>query len=133
LRQTHSLADHLNGALLPDHGLRLVVPGDKRGGRSSVTSVRIDIEVPECSLPRELNARISGRRGMAQMCHPSPAARAIRNQPGPDGDAPVARAMRSPPAPDARPVMAAATTAHRAKAIPDARRIAIRPKQQRLQ
>jgi molybdate transport system substrate-binding protein len=38
------LADHLNGALLPDHGLRLVVPGDKRGGRSVRDVVRIDIE-----------------------------------------------------------------------------------------
>jgi molybdate transport system substrate-binding protein len=38
------LADHLNGALLPDHGLRLVVPGDKRGGRSVREVVRIDIE-----------------------------------------------------------------------------------------
>jgi hypothetical protein len=38
------LADHLNGALLPDHGLRLVVPGDKRGGRSVRDVVRIDLE-----------------------------------------------------------------------------------------
>jgi molybdate transport system substrate-binding protein len=38
------LADHVNGALLPDHGLRLVVPGDKRGGRSVRDVVRIDIE-----------------------------------------------------------------------------------------
>jgi len=38
------LADHLNGVLLPDHGLRLVVPGDKRGGRSVRDVVRIDIE-----------------------------------------------------------------------------------------
>jgi molybdate transport system substrate-binding protein len=38
------LADHLNGALLPDHALRLVVPGDKRGGRSVRDVVRIDIE-----------------------------------------------------------------------------------------
>ncbi len=38
------LADRLNGALLPDHGLRLVVPGDKRGGRSVRDVVRIDIE-----------------------------------------------------------------------------------------
>jgi molybdate transport system substrate-binding protein len=38
------LADHLNGALLPGHGLRLVVPGDKRGGRSVRDVVRIDIE-----------------------------------------------------------------------------------------
>jgi hypothetical protein len=38
------LADHLNGALLPEHGLRLVVPGDKRGGRSVRDVVRIDIE-----------------------------------------------------------------------------------------
>jgi len=38
------LADHLNGALLPDHALRLVVPGDKRGGRSVRDVIRIDIE-----------------------------------------------------------------------------------------
>jgi molybdate transport system substrate-binding protein len=38
------LADRLNGALLPDHGLRLVVPGDKRGGRSVRDVVRVDIE-----------------------------------------------------------------------------------------
>jgi molybdate transport system substrate-binding protein len=38
------LADHLNGTLLPDHGLRLVVPGDKRGGRSVRDVVRIDID-----------------------------------------------------------------------------------------
>ncbi len=38
------IADHMNGALLPDHALRLVVPGDKRGGRSVRDVVRIDIE-----------------------------------------------------------------------------------------
>jgi hypothetical protein len=38
------LADRLNGALLPDHGLRLVVPEDKRGGRSVRDVVRIDIQ-----------------------------------------------------------------------------------------
>jgi len=38
------LADHMNGAFLPDHGLRLVVPGDKRGGRSVRDVIRIDIE-----------------------------------------------------------------------------------------
>jgi molybdate transport system substrate-binding protein len=38
------IADHLNGAPLPDHALRLVVPGDKRGGRSVRDVVRIDIE-----------------------------------------------------------------------------------------
>lgn len=38
------LADHLNGRSLPDHGLRLVVPGDRRGGRSVRDVVRIDID-----------------------------------------------------------------------------------------
>jgi molybdate transport system substrate-binding protein len=38
------LADHMNGALLPDHALRLVVPGDRRGGRSVRDVVRIDID-----------------------------------------------------------------------------------------
>jgi len=33
----------MNGALLPDHALRLVVPGDRRGGRSVRDVVRIDI------------------------------------------------------------------------------------------
>jgi molybdate transport system substrate-binding protein len=38
------LADHLNGALLPDHALRLIVPGDRRGGRSVRDVIRIDID-----------------------------------------------------------------------------------------
>jgi len=38
------LDDHLNGTLLPDHALRLVIRGDKRGGRSVRDVVRIDIE-----------------------------------------------------------------------------------------
>ena len=38
------LADHMNGAALPNQSLRLVVPGDKRGGRSVRDVVRIDIE-----------------------------------------------------------------------------------------
>jgi ABC-type molybdate transport system substrate-binding protein len=38
------IADHMNGAPLPDHALRLVVPGDKRGGRSVRDVIRIDIE-----------------------------------------------------------------------------------------
>jgi ABC-type molybdate transport system substrate-binding protein len=38
------LADHMNGTLLPDHALRLVVPGDRRGGRSVRDVIRIDIE-----------------------------------------------------------------------------------------
>jgi len=37
------LADHLNGAALPG-GLRLVVPGEKRGGRSVRDVIRIDID-----------------------------------------------------------------------------------------
>jgi len=38
------LADRMNGAPIPDHKLRLVVPGDKRGGRSVRDVIRIDIE-----------------------------------------------------------------------------------------
>jgi DMSO/TMAO reductase YedYZ molybdopterin-dependent catalytic subunit len=38
------LADHMNGAPLPDNALRLVVPGDRRGGRSVRDVVRIDID-----------------------------------------------------------------------------------------
>lgn len=37
------LADQMNGAPLPDGGLRLVVPGDRRGGRSVRDVIRIDI------------------------------------------------------------------------------------------
>ena len=38
------LADHMNGALLSDHALRLIVPGDRRGGRSVRDVIRIDID-----------------------------------------------------------------------------------------
>jgi molybdate transport system substrate-binding protein len=38
------VADHMNGAPIPDHGLRLIVPGDRRGGRSVRDAVRIDID-----------------------------------------------------------------------------------------
>ena len=38
------LADQMNGAPLPDHALRLIVPGDRRGGRSVRDVVRIDID-----------------------------------------------------------------------------------------
>jgi hypothetical protein len=38
------IADRTNGAPIPDHGLRLVVPGDRRGGRSVRNVIRIDIE-----------------------------------------------------------------------------------------
>lgn len=38
------LADHLNGAPLPGGSLRLVVPGEKRGGRSVRDVIRIDID-----------------------------------------------------------------------------------------
>jgi hypothetical protein len=37
------LADQMNGAPIPGHGLRLV-PGGRRGGRSIRDVVRIDIE-----------------------------------------------------------------------------------------
>jgi molybdate transport system substrate-binding protein len=38
------VADEMNGAPLPDHALRLMVPGDRRGGRSVRDLVRIDID-----------------------------------------------------------------------------------------
>jgi molybdate transport system substrate-binding protein len=38
------LADHMNGALLPDNALRLIVPGERRGGRSVRDVIRVDIE-----------------------------------------------------------------------------------------
>jgi molybdate transport system substrate-binding protein len=38
------LANHMNGAELPDNALRLVVPGDRRGGRSVRDVIRIDID-----------------------------------------------------------------------------------------
>jgi ABC-type molybdate transport system substrate-binding protein len=38
------IADHMNGQPIPDHRLRLVVPGDKRGDRSVRDVVRIDVE-----------------------------------------------------------------------------------------
>jgi molybdate transport system substrate-binding protein len=38
------LADRMNGVPLPDHSLRLIIPGDRRGGRSVRDVIRIDIE-----------------------------------------------------------------------------------------
>jgi molybdate transport system substrate-binding protein len=38
------VADQINSASLPDHALRLIVPGDRRGGRSVRDVVRIDID-----------------------------------------------------------------------------------------
>jgi molybdate transport system substrate-binding protein len=38
------VADQMNGAPLPDHTLRLIVPGERRGGRSVRDVVRIDID-----------------------------------------------------------------------------------------
>jgi hypothetical protein len=38
------VADRLNGAPLPEHALRLIVPGDRLGGRSVRDVVRIAIE-----------------------------------------------------------------------------------------
>jgi ABC-type molybdate transport system substrate-binding protein len=38
------IADAMNGAPLPDHGLRLIVPGERRGGRSVRDVVRIDVD-----------------------------------------------------------------------------------------
>jgi hypothetical protein len=38
------VAYRLNGAPVPDQDLRLVVPGDRRGGRSVRGVVRIDVE-----------------------------------------------------------------------------------------
>ncbi len=38
------LADGMNGTPLPDHGVRLIVPGERRGGRSVRDVVRIDVD-----------------------------------------------------------------------------------------
>jgi molybdate transport system substrate-binding protein len=38
------IADRMNGAALPQQALRLIVPGDRRGGRSVRDVVRIDID-----------------------------------------------------------------------------------------
>ena len=38
------LANRVNGAPIADQGLRLIVPGERRGGRSVRDVVRIDIE-----------------------------------------------------------------------------------------
>jgi hypothetical protein len=38
------IADHVNGAPLPGQALRLIVPGDRRGGRSVRDLVRVDID-----------------------------------------------------------------------------------------
>jgi hypothetical protein len=38
------IADHVNGGPLPGQALRLIVPGDRRGGRSVRDVVRIDID-----------------------------------------------------------------------------------------
>jgi hypothetical protein len=38
------LAGRMNGAPLPDNALRLIVPGDRRGGRSVRDVIRIDID-----------------------------------------------------------------------------------------
>jgi hypothetical protein len=65
------------------------------------------------------------------MRHPSPAARAIRNNPAPTTTAPMARATRSPAGARRSTVMAAVTTAiARRSMTPITRRIAVRPAQQ---
>lgn len=38
------VADRMNGVPVPDHALRLIVPGERRGGRSVRDVVRIDID-----------------------------------------------------------------------------------------
>jgi hypothetical protein len=63
--------------------------------------------------------------------HPSPLARAIRNNPAPRARAPVARATRSPAGARRSTVMAAMTTAIARRSItPMTRRIAVGPAQQ---
>ena len=69
-----------------------------------------------------------------RMRHPSPAARAIRNNSAATVTAPTARATRSPAGARRSTVMAAATTAiARRSTTPMTRRIAIRPAQHWLQ
>jgi hypothetical protein len=63
--------------------------------------------------------------------HPSPAARAIRNNPAPTTTAPIARAVRSSAGARRSTVMAAAMTAITGRSMtPTTRRIAVRPAQQ---
>jgi hypothetical protein len=63
--------------------------------------------------------------------HPSPTARAIRNNPAPTTTAPMARAKSSPTGARRSTVMAAVTTAiARRSMTPMTRRIAVRPAQQ---
>jgi hypothetical protein len=38
------LADRMNGGSIPDQGLRLIVPGERRGGRSVRDVVRLEVE-----------------------------------------------------------------------------------------
>ena len=69
-----------------------------------------------------------------RMRHPSPAARAIRNNPAPTTTTPMARATRSPAGARRSTVMAAPTTTiARRSMTPMTRRIAIRPAQQWMQ
>ncbi len=87
------------------------------------------------SIVRDVNdTRHGSPCGTMRMRHPSPAARAIRNNPDPTTAAPMARATRSPAGARRSTVMAAPTTAiARRSMIPMTRRIIIRPAQQWLQ
>jgi hypothetical protein len=87
--------------------------------------------------PRRSTRMVPGSHGgrssgaPCRMRHPSPAARAIRNNPAPTTTAPMARAMCSPAGARRSTVMAAVTTAiARRSMTPMMRRIAVRPAQQ---
>jgi hypothetical protein len=79
----------------------------------------------------DLDRTILERFSTCGMRHPSPAARAIRNNPAPTTTAPMARATRSPAGARRSTVMAAVTTAIACRSMtPMTRRIAVRPAQQ---
>jgi hypothetical protein len=88
---------------------------------------------PRCFELRGRHRSHGGRSSGAPcgMRHPSPADRAIRNNPAPTTRAPIARATRSPAGARRSTVMAAVTTAiARRSMTPMTRRIAVRPAQQ---
>src|SRR5437667_10056190 len=91
------------------------------------------------SVAERVRSQVSGRYAtsgweVSKYRHPSPAARAISNDPAPRATAPVARATRSPDGARRSTVMAAAMTAvARRSMTPMTRRIAIRPTQHWLQ
>ena len=68
------LADHMNGAALLNQSLRLVVPGDKRGGRSVRDVARIDSRITWRARNEAQRAQsIEAARSSASSAAPPPA------------------------------------------------------------